>query len=87
MFETGFSLEALRTCLAELQPVELKGMTLLRECRPLGRFLPTGLPREVIGEAVTEIVGYTQRCQRAVEQLSSLRAISLTTFAVVEYGL
>ncbi len=87
MFETGFSLEALHTCLAKLPTVELKGMTLLRECRPLGGLLPTGLPREIVAEAVTEIVGYTQRCQRAVEQLSSLTAIPLTAFAVVEYGL
>lgn len=86
MFEAGFSLEALQMCLAELPPVELKGMALLRERRPLGQFFPTGLPREVVADAVAEIVGYTQRCQRAAQQLSALTAIPLTTFAIVEYG-
>lgn len=87
MFEAEFSLEALSICLADLPPVELKGMALLRERRPLGQFFPTGLAREVVAEAVTEIVDYTQRCQRAVQQLSELTAIPLTTFTMVEYGL
>ncbi len=87
MFDAGFSLEGLRACLAELPAVELKGMALLRERRPLGPFFPTGLPREVIADAVTEIVGYTQRCQHAVEQLTALTSVPLTAFAIVEYGL
>ena len=87
MFQADFSLDALRLCLAELPTVELKGMALLRERRPLGQFFPTGLPRAVIADAVTEIVSYTQRCQRAAEQLAELTAIPLTTFATLEYGL
>jgi hypothetical protein len=87
MFEAEFSLEALHLCLADLPPVELKGMVLLRERRPLGQFFPTGFAREVVADAVTEIVGYTQRCQRAVQQLSELTAIPLTAFAIMEYGL
>lgn len=87
MLEAGFSLVALHTCLADLPPVELKGMVLLRQHHPVGQLFPTGLPREVVAEAVTEIVGYTRRCQYAAEQLSALTAIPLTTFAIVEYGL
>ena len=48
MFEAEFSLEALHLCLADLPPVELKGMVLLRERRPLGQFFPTGFAREVV---------------------------------------
>ena len=62
-------------------------MVLLRQHHPVGQFFPTGLPREIVAEAVAEIVGYTQRCQRAVQQLSELAAVPLTAFAIVEYGL
>lgn len=87
MLEAEFSLLTLRACLVQLPPVELKGMVLLRQHHPAGQFFPTGLPRTVVAEAVAEIVGYTQRCQRTAQQLASLTAIPLTAFAVVEYGL
>ncbi len=71
MFETGFSQVSLQTCLANVPPVELKGMVLLKDAQhpqhyPAGQFFPTGLPREVVAEAVTELVGYTRRCQQAM---------------------
>lgn len=87
MFEAEFSLPTLRACLVQLPPVELQGMVLLRRHHLAGQFFPTGLPRTEIAEAVAEIVGYTQRCQRAAQQLVSLTAIPLTAFATVEYGL
>lgn len=87
MFQVTFTVQSLLDCLAGLPPVELKGMVLLRQHHPAGQFFPTGLPREVVAQAVTEIVGYTQRCQRAVQQLSELEAVPLTAFAIVEYGL
>ena len=87
MVEAGFTLQSLRACLAELPQVELKGMALLRERRPLGQFFPTGLPRTAVAEAVVEIVAYTQRCQYAAELLTALSAVPVTAFAIVEYGL
>ena len=87
MFETGFSQVSLQTCLANVPPVELKGMVLLRQHHPAGQFFPTGVPREVVADAVTELVGYTRRCQQACRQLAQLAAVPLTTFAIVEYGL
>jgi hypothetical protein len=93
MFDAGLTLESLRDCLAGLPPVELKGMALLRERRPHGQFFPQlegrgkGIPRELIAEAVTEIVGYTERCRRAAQQLAKLAPIPLTTFSILEYGL
>ena len=77
MFDAGLTVESLRDCLASLPPIELKGMALLKERRPHGQFFPqfeggqSGIPREVIAEAVTEIVAYTQRCRRAVLVLVS----------------
>jgi hypothetical protein len=93
MFDAGFPRSSLRDCLAGLPPVELKGMALLRERRPHGQFFPQfisgqqGIPREVITEAVTEIVGYTERCRRAAQQLMTLAPIPLTAFSILEYGI
>jgi hypothetical protein len=98
MFEAGLTVESLRDCLAGLPPVELKGMALLRgakhlQCHSSGQFFPQfeigqqRVPREVIAEAVTEIVGYTDRCRRAAEQLTTLTPIPLTAFSILEYGL
>lgn len=93
MFDAGLTIESLRDCLAGLPPVELKGMALLKERRPHGQFFPQltggqkGISREVITEAVTEIVGYTERCRRAAQQLAKLTPISLTAFSILEYGL
>lgn len=93
MFDAGLTVESLRDCLAGLPPVELKGMTLLRECRPTGQFFPQlthrpdGISREVLAEAVSEMVAYTQRCRQTAQQLTSLLPIPLTCFSILEYGL
>jgi len=92
MMDTGITLQSLRDCLSEVRPVELKGMTLLKERRPQGQFFPAigqaeSLSREVIAEAITEIVAYTQRCRFAAERLSSLAPIPVTAFSALEYGL
>jgi hypothetical protein len=93
MGQVTLTVESLRDCLASLPPVELKGMALLRERRPTGQFFPQfegggqGIPREVIAEAVTEIVGYTERCRRAAQQVATLAPIPLTAFSILEYGL
>ncbi len=93
MFDAGLTVESLRDCLAGLPPVELKGMALLRERRPHEQFFPQlisgqqGIPREVIAEAVTEIVGYTERCRRAAQKLMTLAPIPLTAFSILEYGI
>jgi hypothetical protein len=68
-------------------------MALLRERRPHGQFFPqltggqNGISREAIAEAVTEIVGYTERCRRAAQHLVKLTPIPLTAFSILEYGL
>ena len=93
MVDAGLKVESLRDCLAGLPPVELKGMALLQERRPHEQFFPQlkgglqGIPREVIAEAVTEIVGYTEGCRRAAQHLVKLAPIPLTAFSILEYGL
>ena len=88
-WDAGLTADSLRDCLAGLPPVDLKGMALLRECRPAGQFFPpvSAVPRATIVEAVTELVAYTERCRRALEQLMTLTPIPLTAFSIVEYGL
>jgi hypothetical protein len=76
--------EDLATCLMNLAPVELLGMTLLRSSQQL---FPTGLPREVVKEAVTEMVAYTERCVAVVQQLRQLGPVPLTRVSILEYGL
>ena len=93
MFSAGMTAETLRDYLAGLPPVELKGMALLRECRPQGQFFPhleggqQGIPRETIAEVVTEIVGYTERAQQMREVLTQLAAVPLSQMAVLDYGI
>jgi hypothetical protein len=75
----------LRACLADVAPVELLGMTLLRQGSP--QFLPSAVPRDVLREAVTELIGYTGRCTAAAQRLSNLMPIPLLNITIVEFGL
>lgn len=88
MFSAHFAQNHLCKCLANVPPVELKGMALLRE-RPsaAGFFPPLDMPRAVIAEAVTELVAYTQRSQHAAAQIAKLVPIPLTTISLLDYGL
>jgi hypothetical protein len=97
MIDAGLTVSGLRDCLAGIPPVELKGMALLREAKsherpPQGQFFPQpagepGIPRAAIVEAVTELIAYTERCQRATQQLVTLAPIPLTAFSILEYGI
>jgi hypothetical protein len=86
MFSSGLSLEHLRDCLASVEPVDLQGMGLLK-ARPTTGLFPTNVPREVVKEAVIELVQYTEHCQATARRLRNLSPISLTTIPIIEYGL
>lgn len=79
------TIDDLHLCLADLPPVELKGMALLRACPPV--LFPGSVPREQLREAVTEIIAYTNRCQIALDRLSTLAAVPLLTVTIPEFGL
>jgi hypothetical protein len=89
--KAGISSQDLRNCLALLEPIELKGMVLLREHRSQGQRFPrigeNGLTRETVAEAVIEVRQYVGRCLDAKEQLENLTPIPLTSFSILEYGL
>ena len=75
----------LRACLAATPPVELLGMTLLRQGSP--QLHPADVPRDTLREAVTEIVAYTGRCTAAAHRLSNLTPIPLLHICFPEYTL
>jgi hypothetical protein len=68
-------------------------MALLRERRPHGQFFPQleggqqGIPRDQLVEAVTELIGYTERCAAASVKLAGLAPVPVTAAPVLEFGL
>ena len=89
MFDAGLTLTSLRDCLAQIEPVQLLGMELLKQhsSHPQGHWFPIGIPRNQMVDAVTELVGYTRRCAYAAEQIKQLTSVPLTAIALLEFGL
>lgn len=89
MMGAGLTLTSLRDCLAQVEPVKLLGMELLKQqsLHPQDGWFPTGISRSQMIEAVSELVGYTRRCVYAANQLTQLAPVPLTTLQLVEYGL
>ena len=82
----AITLDSLCACLATITPVDLLGMRLL-QAHPQPAFFPTDIPREVLKEAVAEIVAYTERCTAARQRLADLAPIPLTTLSIPEFAL
>ena len=75
----------LGACLAALPPVELLGMTLLRQGCP--QLLPADIPRDTLAQAVVEMVAYIDRCATAAQRLRNLAPIPLRQVPIPEFGL
>jgi hypothetical protein len=82
---TGLTHDDLRACLSVVAPCELLGMTLLKQGSP--RLFPVDVPRDVLREAVAEIIAYTGRCAVATHRLRDLSPVPLTTIVFAGYGL
>ncbi len=89
MFDTGLSLTSLCECLTHIEPVRLLGMELLQQhpVHPQGQWFPSGIPRQQLTDAVTEMLGYSRRCADAAQHIRQLTAVPLTTLCLMEYGL
>ena len=89
MFDAGLTLTSLRDCLAQVEPVQLLGMELLKQhsAHPQRHWFPAGIPRKQMVDAVTELVGYTRRCAYAAQQISQLTSVPLTSVVNLEFGL
>jgi hypothetical protein len=83
---TGLTATTLADILTAVEPVELKGVALLRRCRPTP-FFPAGLNPAELAEAAVEIIDYTRACEASLRRLKDLRPIPLTGVAVEEFSL
>lgn len=84
MNSIGMSHQDLCACLSAVAPCELLGMTLLKQGSP--RLFPVEIPRDVLRDAVTEIVAYTGRCADAAHRLHILSPVPLS-ISIPEFGL
>ena len=86
MFQVITSLE-LASCLGEAAPVQLDGLELLRQLRPLtGAWFPQVSPA-VLTQATTQFIDYTQACRSTMRLLQSLPPVTLTTLPCLEFPL
>jgi hypothetical protein len=84
---TGLDVLALVDCLGQAPPVELKGLELLRQLRPLaGAWFPQ-LPAAVLAEATAQIIDYTEACAATVRKLQVLPPVTLGTLPIMEFCL
>jgi hypothetical protein len=89
MLEIHLDTHQLSSTLAALEPVQLKGLALMQSGqRPLG-LLPKHeeIPRDILREAVLELIAYTDVCARAIQRLLAVPAVPLTAFPIVEWVL
>ena len=74
----GMTSTHLQDILAAVEPIELKGLALLRRRRPCpGQWFPADLSPRVLAEAATEMMDYMSGCERAMENFKKLPPIPL----------
>jgi hypothetical protein len=83
---TQLTLEQLYDSMRALAPAKLLGTKLFQTHAHAGLF-PTGIAREQLVSAVTELVVYGERCRLALERLGQLTPIPLTNIPALEFGL
>ena len=82
----NYTVDRLLKCISTVQPVELKGVALLRRSHP-ALFLPAGIDPTELAEAAVELIDYTRACEAAQQRLTALRSIPLTTVDCGAFGL
>lgn len=83
----GMTSQQLADILLGIQPFELKGLALVRECQPApGQWFPDA-PLDKIVEATLELVDYAKATNAVVSKLVQLKPILLRSVAVPEFGL
>ncbi len=82
-----FDVLALVDCLSQVPPVELKGLDLLRQVRPLtGDWFPQ-VPAALVAEATVQLIDYTQTCAASIHKLQALPAVTLRALPIMEFCL
>jgi hypothetical protein len=82
----GLTHTALAEILAAVEPVELRGVALLRRWH-LEPLFPAGIDPAEMAEAVVEIVDYTRQCEASLHRLKGLRPIPLTGASIEEFSI
>ena len=72
--------------LSNMEPVALKGVTLLRQCPPTASFFPATNVSDELVEATIEIISYTRTCEASLRRVSTLQPIPLTTISIEEFS-
>ena len=86
MFHGTTSLD-LATCLGDLAPVQLDGLELLKQLRPVtGTWFPQVSP-EVLTRATTQLIEYTQSCRATMRTLQGLPPVTLNRLPCLEFAL
>ena len=74
----GMTPTQLKDILAAVEPVDLKGLALLRRRRPRpGQWFPADISPCALTAAATEMMDYMQACNRAMEHLKKLPPVPL----------
>ncbi len=83
----AFDVLTLVDCLSQVPPVELKGLDLLRQIRPLnGDWFPQ-VPAALVVEATVQLIDYTQTCAAAIHKLQALPPVTLRALPMMEFSL
>ena len=77
---------ALAEIIGGIEPVELKGVALLRQSRPSLSFFPTPQHTEEVVQATLELIEYIRICEVSVHRLKSLGPIPVE-IAIEEFSL
>lgn len=75
----GMTPENLKDILSAVEPVDLKGLALIRRRRPhLSQWFPADVSSRLLAEAATEMMDYMSGCERAMENLKRLPPVPST---------
>ncbi len=85
---TNMTTQDLQNILGQIEPVELKGLALLRRRQPqlgprtgAGCWFPADVSPRVLAEAAGQMMDYMQGCGRAMEHIARLRPVPLAPIA------
>jgi len=70
-----------------IEPVELKGLALLRQSPPRSDWFPDGVDTDLLAEATIELVDYMADCRRTAERLARLGPVPITSVTVEAFSI
>lgn len=77
MFE-GMKAQELKDILSAVEPVELKGVALLKRRHPKARQqFPVQVNAQALAEAAEELIDYQGKCEQARERVANLPPVAL----------